>query len=51
MAYIRQLIKGLRKNHPETPRYIKAKDELQLLLALFGIVVAALVTVVTKLIR
>ncbi len=41
MTYIRQLISGLRQNSPDTPRYIKAKDELQLVLAAIGIAVVA----------
>ena len=48
MNYSRQLRKGMRENPPDTPRYIKAKDELQLILAAFGILVAALIAIVVK---
>ena len=41
MTYVRQLISGLRQKPPDSLRYIKAKDELQLVLAAIGIAVAA----------
>jgi len=48
ITYIRQLVNGLRQNPPDTPRHIKTKDELQLLLATIGIVVAVILGPVSE---
>jgi len=37
MIYLNRLIRGVRQNPPDTPRYQKAKDEITFLLVLIGI--------------